>query len=194
LNTIIKGQTHTATIWLRRPEFEELYANISFKEISKDKAEGIVSHESYVGMDWVPDKDKNEKGIFGTKIECSALEKLGIEDLTYDTTGGNRAKEGGIRCVFDVTYFDEDRKFIVEEVKLITSEKGYERAREEAIGKLIKHSNEWNAIPDEERKQGDITLPKAHEGRIVIILFDPHTGEFTRTTESIDNPKKKGGA
>ena len=189
-----KGQTHTATIWLKPPEFEKLDVEISFSDVSKDGAEGIISKGFYARIGWSPKNDLSEKGIFGTKIECSTLRKLGIEDSTYDTTGRNRAKEGGIRCIFDVTHFDENGRFVVEEVKLITSEKGYGHAREEAIGKLIKHSSEWNAIPDEDRKDGDIALPKVHEGRIVIILFDPHTGEFTRTTEWVNIPEKKGGA
>jgi len=101
-----KGQTHAATIWLGRPEFEKLGVDVWFAEISEDRVEGIISEESYVGIDWNPKQETTQKGIFGTKIECTVLKKLSMEGVTYDESGTNYAK-GSILNAFDVTYFDE---------------------------------------------------------------------------------------
>jgi len=181
-----------SAVWLRPPEFEKLMdLEIWFdaKSLSKPAVEGVVNGERYTKIDWDPDKDQIEKGKFGTVVEYGVLNKLGIEHVTYDTTGQNSVKRGGILCFFDVTYFNENGEFAAEEVKLITNEKERDNKLEEATEQLVRRMYKWNAIPDEDRKG----LPKVYEGRVVIIKFDPQTREFTREIEEQIHIDRKTG-
>ncbi len=174
--TYLKETPYKRRNWLRAPPFEYYeHLKIGFFKMSLERVEGVIDRDSYAGINWYPYADFTKKGILGTEIECAVLKKSGVKDIAYDLSGGNDMNRG-IRYFFDASYFDENRKFVVEEVKLRTSEKSYRDARYDAILEFPKRLKEWNAMSDDARKG----LPRLYEGTIVIVLFNPQSGEFTR--------------
>jgi len=180
-----KAQARTSIIWPEEPKYEKLAnIDIAFSEASGDQearvqAKGVVSRESHAGIDWHTRADTHKKGNLGVNIERAVLEKLGMHVTTFDDSGSNNIRSNPLYN-FDVTYFDKKHDFIAEEVKLITNEKGYSRAYEDAIKELPNRMVIWNDWPDDKRRSKFGILPKGYDGHIVIILFNPDNGEFER--------------
>lgn len=183
----------STVVWLNRPEFEKLVVDTVFNHVSQGEVKGIVRAEAYGEIDWHPASHRIEKGILGTKIECSVLKRLGIEKFALDLSGRNDIDQDTLNN-FDLIYFDESGNFTVEEVKLITSEQEHAVARHDAIESLEDCLKTWNEEIDNDRKKfADIALPKKiYKGRIVIITFKPMTGEFTRDVDWYE--MKKSGS
>lgn len=175
----------TSTIWLKEPKYEKLagidmaFSGVSEDQESRVQAKGVVSRQSHAGIDWHSRADTRKQGDFGVDIERAVLEKLGIHVTTFDVSGSNNIRSNRLYN-FDLTYFDKKHNFVAEEVKLITSERGYTRAYGNALKELPNRMVIWNGFPDDERRFKFDILPKIYDGHIVIISFNPSTGEFTR--------------